>query len=120
MSKHVSLLLLTLVFALPGMATAQDHSGHAGHSTATPASSTAPAAATQPLSEGEVLRWDASAQKITLRHGELQNLGMPPMTMVFRVPDAHLARDLQAGDKVRFRAENVRGSYHVIHIEKAH
>ena len=104
---------LLLALALPGLAAAQDHSGHAGHAPAA-----APADA-QPLSEGEVVRWDASTQKITLRHGELKNLGMPPMTMVFRVQDASLAADLRAGDKVRFRAETVRGAYHVTHIEKA-
>ena len=32
----------------------------------------------QELSEGEVTRWDARSGKITLRHGELKNLGMPP------------------------------------------
>ena len=44
---------------------------------------------------------------------------MPPMTMVFRVADASVVGDLKPGDKVRFRAEQVNGAYHVKQIEKA-
>ena len=44
---------------------------------------------------------------------------MPPMTMVFRVADAGVVGDLKPGDKVRFRAEQVSGAYHVQRIEKA-
>jgi len=114
--QHLFCSPLVLALALPGLAAAQDHSGHAGHA---PASAAAPAAAAQTLTEGEVVRWDARTQKITLRHGEITNLGMSPMTMVFRVQDATLPDSLQAGDKVRFRAERVGGAYHVTHIEKA-
>ncbi|MBU1819597.1 MAG: copper-binding protein, partial [Gammaproteobacteria bacterium] len=52
-------------------------------------------------------------------HGEIKNLEMPPMTMVFRVADASVVGDLNQGDKVRFRAEQVNGAYHVKQIEKA-
>ena len=71
------------------------------------------------LSEGEVTRVDAAALKVTLRHGELKNLNMPPMTMVFRVQDAAQLAPLKAGDKVRFRAEQVKGAYYATRIEKA-
>ena len=71
------------------------------------------------LSEGEVTRGDAAALKVTLRHGELKNLNMPPMTMVFRVQDASVLGSLQPGDKVLFRAKRVSGAFHVEHIEKA-
>ncbi|KQO24322.1 copper-binding protein [Acidovorax sp. Leaf78] len=100
-------------------ATASDsHSAHETHSTdgvRQPAS----AAPQAPLSEGEITRWDPRTLRVTLRHGEIQNLQMPPMTMVFRVQDAGVVGGLQAGDKVRFRAEQVGGAYHVVHIEKA-
>jgi len=61
-------------------ATAHDHAAHGAQSAATAA-----AAARPDLSEGEVTRWDARTSKVTLRHGELKNLGMPPMTMVFQL-----------------------------------
>ena len=71
------------------------------------------------LSEGEIIRWDPRALKVTLRHGEIKNLDMPPMTMVFRVQDASVLGSLQPGDKVLFRAKRVSGAFHVEHIEKA-
>ena len=71
------------------------------------------------LSEGEITRWDPRTLRVTLKHGEIKNLEMPPMTMVFRVADASVVGDLQPGDKVRFRAEQVNGAYHVKQIDKA-
>lgn len=71
------------------------------------------------LSEGEITRLDPQALKVTLRHGELKNLNMPPMTMIFRVKDAALLAQLKTGDKVRFRAEQIKGAYYATHIEKA-
>lgn len=71
------------------------------------------------LSDGEITRWDPRTGKVTLRHGEIKNLGMPPMTMVFRVQDAAQLAPLKAGDKVRFRAEQVKGAYYATRIEKA-
>ena len=110
--QHLFLSPLLLALALPGLAAAQDHSGHAGHA---PAAALADA---QPLSEGEVVRWDASTQKITLRHGELKNLGMPPMTMVFRLQNPP-ALPLGPGAKVRFVAERQKGVFVVTHMEAA-
>ena len=78
---------------------------------------TAPAADSQELSEAEVTRWDARTQKITLRHGELKNLGMPPMTMVFTVQGAAPASGFKRGDKVRFRAEQVNGVFVATQLE---
>ena len=86
---------------------------HADHHPATPA------ADAEELTEGEITRIDAKALKVTLRHGEIKNLNMPGMTMVFRVQDAALLAPLGVGDKVRFRAEQVRGAYVVTRIEKA-
>jgi Cu/Ag efflux protein CusF len=58
----------------------------------------------QPLSEGTVKKVNASG-KITIVHGPLANLGMPPMTMTFGVKDTALLRGIKPGDRVRFRAE---------------
>ncbi|KFJ09217.1 copper binding periplasmic CusF family protein [Delftia acidovorans] len=93
-------------------ATAHDHAAHSAQST-----ETAPAAASQDLSEGEVTRWDARTSKVTLRHGELKNLGMPPMTMVFQLRVAAPEPALKAGDKVRFRAEQDQGAFVVTQLE---
>ena len=71
------------------------------------------------LSQGEITRWDARTLKLTLRHGEIKNLGMPPMAMVFRVQDASVVGALKPGDKVRFHAEEVNGAYTVTRVEAA-
>ena len=122
MKKHffsiplaASLLVLGTATALaqaPATAAADSHSSH--HPAA--AASTTPQAE---LSEGEITRWDPRTLRLTLKHGEIKNLEMPPMTMVFRVADASVVGDLKPGDKVRFRAEQVSGAYHVQRIEKA-
>ena len=122
MKKHLfciplaaSLLVLGTGSALaqaPAAAAADSHSSH--HPAA--AASTTPQAE---LSEGEITRWDPRTLRLTLKHGEIKNLEMPPMTMVFRVADASVVGNLQPGDKVRFRAEQVSGAYHVQRIEKA-
>jgi len=86
---------------------------------AAPAAVPAQAATAAELSEGEVLRWDARSSKVTLRHGPIANLGMPPMTMVFKVQNADQGSALQAGMKVRFRAEQLQGAYVLTHIAPA-
>ena len=117
-----SLATLLLIGALgpalaqPAPAATGDHGSHHSHHGAAPAA--APASQND-LSEGEITRWDPRALKVTLRHGEIKNLDMPPMTMVFRVQDASVLGSLQPGDKVLFRAKRVSGAFHVEHIEKA-
>lgn len=69
--------------------------------------------------EAEVRRVDTVNGKITLKHGEIKNLDMPPMTMVFSLKDPALAQGLQPGDKVRFTADQLRGQYTVLTLEKA-
>ena len=78
----------------------------------------APAAAQRaPMSDGEVKKIDKEAGKITLKHGPLANLDMPPMTMVFRVKDPAMLDQVKVGDKVSFVAEKVAGQLTVTHIE---
>jgi Cu/Ag efflux protein CusF len=67
--------------------------------------------------EGEVRKVDAAAGKITLKHGEIKDLDMPPMTMVFRVRDPAWLSKLKPGDKVRFTAEKLDGQYTVTGLQ---
>jgi Cu/Ag efflux protein CusF len=70
--------------------------------------------------DGEVRKIDKAQAKITLKHGEIKNLEMPPMTMVFRVKDAKLLDAVAVGDKVKFAAEkDSAGNYVVTQIVKA-
>ena len=71
------------------------------------------------MSEGEVRKVDMETRKITLRHGEIKNLGMPGMTMVFQVKDPAMLDKVKTGDKVRFTAEKLNGALTVTNIESA-
>src|SRR5688500_9623026 len=69
------------------------------------------------MAEGEVRKVDKDAKKITIKHGPLQKLDMPAMTMVFQVKDPAMLDQVKAGDKIRFDAEKVGGCFVVTKIE---
>ena len=72
-----------------------------------------------PLADGEIRRVDLDAKKITIRHGPIPSLNMPPMTMVFQTADPALLDRVKPGDKVKFSAIHDRGAYIVTRIETA-
>ena len=74
-------------------------------------------AAEAALAEAEVRKVDKSAGKITLKHGEIKSLDMPPMTMVFGVKDPSVLEQVKAGDKIRFAATMLDGKYTVTEIQ---
>ncbi len=78
-----------------------------------------PDAADSEMVSGVVMKIDESTGKITLKHDPIKSLGMDEgMTMVWSVQDNTL-KGVKAGDKVRFRAENINGQLTVTKIEKA-
>ena len=77
----------------------------------------ASAPAATPMTDGEVRKVDRELGKITLRHGPIANLGMPGMTMVFKVADLRLLSDLKEGDRVRFLADRLNGAITVTAME---
>lgn len=109
--KH--LIAYTFLFATAGLPVyalaAGDYASHA----------TGPrvASAVAPLSEGQIRKVGAAAGKLTIKHGPLENLGMPAMTMVFRVKDAAMLEQVKPGDHVRFLAEKVDGALTVSKLE---
>lgn len=84
------------------------------------AASAASAAASAPMSEGEVKKVDKDAGKITIKHGPLANLDMPPMTMVFRVKDPAMLERIKTGDKIGFVAEKIGGALTVTELGLRH
>ena len=84
---------------------------------ATLSATAALAQAVLPMTEAEVRKVDLDAKKITLKHGEIKNLGMPPMSMVFQMKDPSQLEKFKVGDKVQFTADNVNGAFTVIAIE---
>ena len=108
--KRIALTLLLSAFAA---AAAAQHAHHA------PAASQVAQAAAKDLADGEVRKVDKANGKLTLRHGEIRSINMGPMTMVFGVKSPALLENLAAGDKVKFRVEEIKGDYVVTAIEKA-
>jgi Cu/Ag efflux protein CusF len=77
-------------------------------------------AAQSAMVNGQVTKIDESAGKITLKHGPIKKLDMEDtMTMVFRVQDPAMLKQVKVGDKIRFDADRVNGQFTVTKIEKA-
>lgn len=107
MKRILGVVFAALVMGAPA-AYAHDHS------------KSAPAAAAQSqgaMAEGEVRKIDKEQRKVTVKHGEIKSLEMPPMTMVFRVKDAALLDKVKEGDKIMFAAEKIEGNITITQIE---
>ena len=102
MKKVLAVLAVSLLAATGTLAVAQ---------------SAVKATATASLTQGEVRKIDKEAKKLTLRHGPIQNLEMPAMTMVFRVRDPAVLDRVKVGDNVQFAAEKIDDAITVTRIE---
>ncbi len=69
------------------------------------------------MAEGVVRKLDLDNRKITLKHGEIKNLQMPGMTMVFRLQETVNLDKLQAGDKVLFHVEKIDGAFVITDLQ---
>ena len=116
---------LFVVLALLGGAAAAQAASHAGAPMTMPmeAKKEMPAAAggmvMGDMADGEIRKVDMDNKKITIKHGEIKNLDMPGMTMVFQVKDPAMLVKVKAGDKVRFKAEKSGGAIVVTEIQPA-
>jgi Cu/Ag efflux protein CusF len=112
MKTLITTALLLAAIAAPALAQpkAEEHSAH--HPASGPAASA-------DMADGEVRKVDKGAMKLTIKHGEIKSLDMPPMTMVFQVKDGALLDAVKAGDKIRFVAEKTSSGYAVTVIRPA-
>ena len=70
--------------------------------------------------DGQIVKVDPSAKKITIKHGPIPKLDMEDgMTMVYAAPDPDMLKAVKAGDKVKFDADSVNGQLTLTKIEKA-
>ena len=99
--KYLARLLAVLVMLFPLACSAQAHEGHL------------------PQTDGVIKKLDLAAGKVTIAHGEIVNLKMPPMTMSLKAKDPAMLKPWKEGDKVRFRSAEVKGTLTVISIEAA-
>lgn len=103
--KLLASLALAVALATPVLAQQPAAGAHGSHHAA--------------LADGEVRKVDKDAKKITIKHGPIPNLEMPAMTMVFQVKDPAMLEQVKSGDKVKFEAQKLGGTYTVTRIEAA-
>lgn len=77
------------------------------------------ASANTHLVKGKVTKVDAAAQKLTIRHEPMKKFDMEEgHTMVFRVKDPAILKQVKAGDDIRFDADKINGAFTVTEIQK--
>lgn len=109
--------MFRLLFALAlGVAVTLSFVVRAGGDAMTQA--TASSATTSVYSEGEIREIDVDQGRVTLKHGPIENLGMPAMTMVFRVTESAGLGNLRAGDTVKFKADRLDGLFVLTALER--
>lgn len=86
-------------------------------STVATAARTGAGTASAEMTEAEVRKIDKDNRKITLKHGAIKDLDMPPMTMVFGVGDGSILDTLKVGAKVRFKASKNGGIFTVTELQ---
>ena len=79
------------------------------------------ASAQDEMVKGVVKKIDAGAGKITLTSGPIKSLDMDEdnMTMVFRVKNPAMLKQVKVGDKVQFEAGLVNGEIAVTSLQKS-
>jgi Cu(I)/Ag(I) efflux system periplasmic protein CusF len=115
-----TLKMSAIVIALlgTGAAYANDHTVHVGgqgHTHETEAKGAVQAE----MADGEIRKINKNTGKITVKHGEIKSVEMPPMTMVFGVADKAMLEGLKEGDKVKFNVKQEGSNYTVTEIKKA-
>ena len=70
--------------------------------------------------DGQVVKIDEAAGKITIKHGPIKKFDMDEgMTMAWRAQDPAMLKQVKAGDKIKFEPDRVNGQFTVTKIEKA-
>lgn len=82
-----------------------------------PAAPAQAAPAATAMTNGIVRSVDRKAGTITIKHEHIANIGMAPMTMVFKAAKPALLDGVQKDDKIRFHAEEPGGVLTVTAIE---
>ena len=108
---RLSPLCASLCFALA-------FSAAQAQTTPPPAEAPAASASALPPITAEVRRIDLAANKVSLKHGEIPNLDMPPMTMVFQMKDPAQFKDVKVGDKVTVTVDDVNGAMTVMSLQR--
>jgi Cu(I)/Ag(I) efflux system protein CusF len=111
MERLFAIGLAGIALMLPLAAAAQHDP--AAHRAADAASAPQPA-----MTNGVVKKVDKAAGSLVIAHEPLKNLGMPGMTMSFRVKNPKWLDTVAAGTKIRFVAQEISGELTVVALEQ--
>lgn len=118
MKNSLKLSAITLALLAAHTANANNHDVHVGdqgHTHKAEVKGTVQAE----MADGEIRKINKNTGKITVKHGEIKSVEMPPMTMVFGVADKAMLEGLKEGDKVKFNVKQEGSNYTVTEIKKA-
>lgn len=73
-------------------------------------------AAPAAYARGEVRKIDSERGVVMLKHGPIEHMGMPGMTMTFHLARPEQAAGLKVGDQVSFRVEKIAGTLFVVEL----
>ena len=108
--KLTLLLLGTLSLTMPALA--NEMTGHEGHQM------NDQTMGAQVMTKGVITKIDQEAGKVGIRHEAIANLGMPPMTMIFKAADPALLEGLKTGDAIEFFAEKRDGALVLVSLSR--
>lgn len=66
----------------------------------------------------EIKKIDPQAGKVTLKHGPIENLGMPAMTMAFPVKDRASLKNFKEGESISVTFDRVDGKPTVVDMQR--
>ncbi|GAC1550593.1 MAG: copper-binding protein [Collimonas sp.] len=109
---QIIVIFATLMIGLPlsSMAANSDNT----EMQTTPADQTA-----LPMVAGEIRKVNTGTGKITIKHAEIPNFGMPAMTMLYKAGDPVMLEQFKAGDKIEFAVDKVDGALTIVSLELA-
>jgi Cu(I)/Ag(I) efflux system protein CusF len=108
--KHLglaALIGLTSTLSLTAVAQGMDPSKMGGTA----------ASAEADMTDGEIRKVDKDNKKLTIKHGDIKNLDMPGMTMVFQLRDPAMVEQVKVGDKIRFKVEKTGSGFVVTELQ---
>lgn len=115
----LALGMSTAVYASDGMKMDMKSTGGMNMDMGANASPAKPSAPSDgALDDGVVKKVDRKTGMVSLEHGELKNVGMPAMTMAYKAKDAAMIEQAEEGEKVKFRLENLNGTYTITTLTK--
>ena len=109
---------MTLLLGLASLqARAEMTMSHEGHDMSQMEGMDMQMAGEQVMTKGVITRLDGANGKVGIKHEAIDNLKMPPMTMVFVAADPAQLKGLKVGVAIHFPAESLSGKLTVTAIK---